>query len=150
MTKSQPPVTDGFPSQRASDEESVSVAWRHIGGVTLKNMGNQHPSVNDVLYSHFIALSMPMVKLWETFSASLAFLMGIHWSPADYPYKISVTWNFDVSPNKRLSKHSNGGRSGMLLSSWDIYVMRAHSTPCVNASLGDAKFLNSQFHMIVR
>ena len=66
----------------------------------------------DVGLINFFSWKRPLVSTWchqmETFSALLAFCVGISLVTREFPAQRPVTWSFDVffdlHPNKRLSK----------------------------------------------
>ena len=69
------PLTDGFPSQRASNAESVSISWRHHAGKNLNNWPHLFDAVTtnnkeNIVTPHY----------WP-------FVMGIHRWPMDSPHK---------------------------------------------------------------
>ena len=90
--ESSPPVTGGFPSQRASNAQSVSMSWHH--GLHLAHAE----------WTQYWRHQM------ETFSASLALCVGNSLVTSEFPSQRSVMRGFDVffnlDLNKRLSKQS--------------------------------------------
>ena len=113
------PVTGGFPSQRADNEESVSRSWRHMFGEKLRarigrKSGRLRPKC--VAVWHIMDSSKGTHPWWrhqmEAFSALLAICAGNSPVPGEFPAQRPVTWSFDVffdlRLNKRLSKQSWG------------------------------------------
>ena len=104
LCEGNPMVTGGFPSQRASYVENVSMWWRHhVTEVTY---------VSQIRFPQF---SSHKFRLWwhhqmETFSALLVICAGNTPVPGEFPAQRPMTRSFDVffdlCPNKRLSKQS--------------------------------------------
>ena len=109
LSEGNPPVTGRFPSQRASNEENVSIWWRHhvlysyllckSSGVYLNVFTSpMHPSAgNDILDDnvvfgitlsnmHTLTYHDDVIK-WKHFPRYWSFVREIHRSPVNSPYK---------------------------------------------------------------
>ena len=106
----KPPVISGFPAQRASSAENVSMSWHHhvmflpcsdvwavdessvlllhYGDIIIGTMASQITSLT-IVYS--IVYSDVDQRKHQS-STSLAFVQGIHRRPVNSPHKWPVTW----------------------------------------------------------
>ena len=92
-----PPVTGGFPSQRASNMEP----WCFFN-VSSNKLLNKHS------YVCYLRCHHDDVIKWKHFPRSWPFVRGIHWWPVNSPHKGQWRWALMFSLicvlNKRLSK----------------------------------------------
>ena len=129
LWKGNPPVTDGFPSQRTSNTEDVSIWWRHYVIVLrlfyifqlLRSWGSTHEywTLRLAWLLCWITTFSGAAGTWwrhqmETFSALLALCAGNSPVTGAFHSPRPVTQSFDVffdlCLNKRLSKQSWGWR----------------------------------------
>ena len=66
LCERNPPVTGGFPSQRACDEENVSIWWRHYVR-NMRFMHIVHASLCIIVVMHRLVLPTPfkVISLWQ-------------------------------------------------------------------------------------
>ena len=92
------PVTSGFPTQRGSNAESVSMSWHHHAAICVLEKGHYDDVKMDAMASQITSLTIIYSTVYSgadqskhQSSASLAFVWGIHREPVNSPQKWPVT-----------------------------------------------------------